>query len=126
MELYYFTAFDKKDRPGRADNSVPTPETQSFGTTNHYKVSFRAPRQVADVMEGAGLRPFFDRSNLTEISMDALKTAVEQSACLVTIIVRPRAPAATWTVVSCVWNLVARSNVTDELRPRGVSSWQKP
>ena len=38
------------------------------------------------MIEGAGLRPFFDRSDLTEISMEALRASVASSAVIVTIL----------------------------------------
>ncbi|KAH8046760.1 hypothetical protein JL722_13506 [Aureococcus anophagefferens] len=41
---------------------------------------------VADVCEGAGLTVFFDRSDLTDISAEALERSVKRSKCLVTVL----------------------------------------
>ena len=41
---------------------------------------------VSDVVEANGLRPFFDRSELTEISRDRLRADVQASRVLVTIL----------------------------------------
>ena len=41
---------------------------------------------VSDISEGEGLKVFFDRSNLTEISESMLRRSVAESAVVVTIL----------------------------------------
>lgn len=61
---------------------------------------------VADVCEGAGLKLFFDRSDLTDISTEALERGVKQSRCLVTVL-DPYTFESVWCVRENRWAAAA-------------------
>lgn len=61
---------------------------------------------VADVCEGAGLKVFFDRSDLTDISTEALERGVKQSRCLVTVL-DPYTFESVWCVRENRWAAAA-------------------
>ena len=57
---------------------------------------------VADVLDTAGFKAWFDRSDLNTISMEALQEAVEKSVCLVTIL-DPFTFESEWVVSENQW-----------------------
>ena len=61
---------------------------------------------VADVCEGAGLKVFFDRSDLTDISAEVLERSVKQSRVLVTVL-DPYTFESVWCVRENRWAAAA-------------------
>ena len=61
---------------------------------------------VADVCEGAGLKVFFDRSDLTDISTEVLERSVKQSRVLVTVL-DPYTFESVWCVRENRWAAAA-------------------
>ena len=57
---------------------------------------------VADVCEGAGLKVFFDRSDLTDISEEVLERSVKESRVLVTVL-DPHTFESDWVVKENQW-----------------------
>ena len=57
---------------------------------------------VADVCEGAGLKVFFDRSDLTDISEEVLERSVKESRVLVTVL-DPHTFESDWVVKENRW-----------------------
>merc|ERR1719261_1965385 len=57
---------------------------------------------VADTLDSAGFKAWFDRSDLQEITMDKLKEAVESSHCLITIL-DPFTFESPWVVKENEW-----------------------
>ncbi len=57
---------------------------------------------VADVCEGAGLKVFFDRSDLTDISEEVLERSVQESRVLVTVL-DPHTFESDWVVKENQW-----------------------
>ena len=57
---------------------------------------------VADVCEGAGLKVFFDRSDLTDISEEVLERSVKESRVVVTVL-DPHTVESDWVVKENRW-----------------------
>ena len=57
---------------------------------------------VADVCEGAGLKVFFDRSDLTDISEEVLERSVKESRVVVTVL-DPHTFESDWVVKENRW-----------------------